>query len=205
MKAKKLLALAALLVLPSAAFANEQGHIDGYYIPSATIEIDDGGPDIDGDGFGVKGMIPLGMTRSFFLTGEYQSNSYDDPDIDLDQLRLGGGWQTPLATGSLGVYGEYINIDLDGSEADGFGVHGRLSFPVAPMVNIYGQVGYVQVEDDDNAEFGGMEFLVGASVDFTPNIGAFIDFRQTNLDADDDSFAADMTLQDVRLGVRVLF
>jgi opacity protein-like surface antigen len=205
MKAKKLLMLAALaapLAVPALAQANEQGHVDAYYIPSSNLDIDGVGDD-DGDGFGVKGMVPLGS--NFFLNGEYQSVTLDDSDWDVDQLRLGGGWQTPLATGTFAVYGEYANIDLDGSEADGLGVHGRLVFPIAPSVNIYGQVGYLWLEDDDNYDIDGLEFLIGASVDFTPNIGAFLDFRQSNLSADTGFGDQDFTFQDVRVGVRVLF
>jgi len=205
MKAKKLLMLAALaapLAVPAIAQANEQGHVDAYYIPSSNLDIDGAGDD-DGDGFGVKGMVPLGS--NFFLNGEYQSVTLDDSDWDIDQLRLGGGWQTPLATGTFAVYGEYANIDLDGSEADGLGVHGRLVFPIAPSVNIYGQLGYLWLEDDDNYDIDGLEFLIGASVDFTPNIGAFLDFRQSNLTADTNLGDQDFTFQDVRVGVRVLF
>ena len=207
MKVKKLLMLAVLaapLAVPVVAHA-EQGHVDAYYIPSTTLDIDGVGDD-DGDGFGVKGFVPLGPGQSFFLSGEYQSSKFDDFDIDVDQLRLGGGWQTPLATGSLGVYGEYVSIDLDGSKADGGGVHGRLSFPIAPAVNIYGQVGYLWLTDDDSNDIDGAEFLIGASVDFTPSIGAFLDFRQSNLKLD-SGFGGDQdfTLQDVRVGVRVLF
>ena len=208
MKAKKLLMLAALaapLAVPAIAQANEQGHVDAYYIPSSKLDIDNVGDD-SGDGFGVKGFVPLGPGQNFFLSGEYQSSNLDDSDFDIDQLRLGGGWQTPLATGTLGVYGEYVKIDLDGSKADGGGVHGRLSFPVAPAVNIYGQVGYLWLTDDDKDDIDGVEFLVGASVDFTPNIGAFLDFRQSNLKLD-SGFGSDQdfTFQDVRVGVRVLF
>lgn len=207
MKAKKLLMLAALaapLAVPAIAQANEQGHIDAYYIPSTTLDIDGIGDD-DGDGFGVKGFVPLGPAQSFFLSGEYQASKYDDFDLDVDQLRLGGGWQTPLATGTFAAYGEYVNIDLDGSEADGLGIHGRLSFPIAPAVNIYGQLGYLWLEDDNKDDVNGVEFLIGASVDFTPNIGAFLDFRQSNLTNETNFGDQDFTFQDVRVGVRVLF
>jgi opacity protein-like surface antigen len=212
MKANKLLMLAALAapLLPMMAHA-EQGHIDAYYIPSSTIEIDVedvGSEDVDGDGFGVKGMIPLGAAQNLFITGEYQSSKFDgengNADFDVDQLRGGFGFMAPMGTGSLGVYGEYANIDLDGSEADGVGVHGRLVFPIGPAVNLYGQVGYLWLEDDSNNDVDGLEFLVGGSVDFTPNIGAFIDFRQSNLNVNDQD-DVDFTFQDVRLGLRVLF
>ena len=219
---KKLLLLAAL-VLPASAFANEGGHVDGYYIPSSTLNIDyddfDVDGSIDGDGFGVKGMVPFGQSQSFFLTGEYQSVSQDgnisgfDIDNDMDQLRLGGGWQVPLSTGTGAIYAEYVDIKQDQKiegdkiegDADGFGVHARLAFPIANTVNVYGQVGYLALEGDQNTDVTGFEFLVGASVDFTRNLGAFIDYRHTELTLDYDGPNEDDTLQDLRVGIRVLF
>lgn len=203
MKATKKLLLLAALVLPTSAFANEGGHVDGYYIPSSKLDVDIGGglsDDDDGDGFGVKGFVPFGRSQNFFLEGEYQQTSYDDFDVDLDQLRLGAGWQIPLSTGTLGIYGEYVDIKIDDVDvdADGFGVHGRLAFPVADGVQIYGQVGYLSL--DDHGSYDGLEFLVGASVDFSRNVGAFIDYRHTELDGD-----VDYELGDVRVGIRVLF
>ncbi|MDZ4080449.1 outer membrane beta-barrel protein [Hydrocarboniphaga sp.] len=218
MNVKKLLMLATLAA-PSAAWANEQGHIDGYYIPYSAYETDDGTGDsvkLEGDGFGVKGMIPLGYQGNFFAIGEYQSTSQDKRfgggkvNTDLDQFRLGGGFQVPLATGTGAVYAEYINVDQDLEglkfEPDGFGIHGRLSFPISPGVNLYGQIGYVSLSDGD-IDADGPEYLIGGSVDFTPNIGAFIDFRYTDLKIDfNDGFAdEDDAYSNVRLGVRVLF
>ncbi|SHG60797.1 Outer membrane protein beta-barrel domain-containing protein [Hydrocarboniphaga daqingensis] len=203
MKVTNKLLLLAALVMPTAAFANEGAHVDAYYIPSSTLDVDLGGgfsDDDDGDGFGIKGFVPLGRPNNFFLNGEYQTTSFDDFDVDLDQLRLGAGWQIPLATGSLALYGEYVNWTIDDVDfdADGFGAHARLTFPVSRGVNLFGQVGYLSL--DDESSYDGLELLVGASVDLTPNIGAFIDYRNTDLDGD-----IDYQLSDLRIGVRVLF
>jgi hypothetical protein len=201
MNATKKLLLAAALVLPTAAFANEGAHIDGYYVPTSDLDNDISSID-SGDGFGVKGFVPFGYRQNFFLEGEYQANSYDH-GLDLDQLRLGGGWQVPMATGSFAVYGEYITAKIEDDnftyfDGDGFGVHARLAFPIARNVQIYGQAGYVSL--DDHGTYEGAEFLVGGSVDITRNIGAFIDYRHSDLKGD-----IDYELGDVRVGVRVLF
>ncbi|WP_428311086.1 outer membrane protein [Hydrocarboniphaga sp.] len=203
MKATKKLLLLAALAVPTTVFANEGAHVDGYYIPTSKLDVDLGGGvsgDDDGDGFGVKGIVPFGRAQNFFLEGEYQSSSYDDFDVDLDQLRLGGGWQIPLQTGTLAIYGEYVDLQIDDVDADlsGFGVHARLAFPIARNVQIYGQGGYLSL--DDHGTYDGFEFLVGASLDITPNIGAFVDYRHTDLSGD-----VDYTLGDLRVGVRVLF
>lgn len=205
MKATKKVLLLTALALPATAFANEGAHIDAYYIPSSTLEFDFGNgvnPDDDGDGFGAKAFVPFGRTQSFFLEGEYQSTSFDDFDYDVDQLRLGGGWQTPVATGTFGLYGEYAKLSIDDADADGFGIHGRLAFPISRGVQLYGQVGYLSLEDDSNSTIDGVEFLVGGSVDFSPNIGAFIDYRYDNLQDDED---IKYKFGDVRVGIRVLF
>lgn len=204
MKASKLLALSGLM-LPSLAFAHEPGHLDIYYIPSAEVEIsipDLGSADDDGDGFGAKVFAPLGQAQKFFIAGEYQSVSYDESDLDLDQMRVGAGLQSSLQTGALAVYGEYASLDLDDAEADGFGVHGRLSFPLVETVRLFGQLGYLMLEDDSDAELEGLEWSIGASVDFNRNFGGFVDYRQTSLEDDDD---IEYDFSDLRLGVSIRF
>ncbi|MDB5968575.1 MAG: porin family protein [Hydrocarboniphaga sp.] len=208
MNVTKKLLLSAVLVLPTTVFANEAAHVDGYYIPSSTWEVDGGSDDgdSDGDGFGVKAWVPFGRTQNFFLEGEYQSTSIDSyndfSSFDIDQLRLGGGWQVPLATGSGALYGEYVSLDQDGDKATGFGAHGRLAFPIARNVQIYGQAGYLWLQADNNLDLDGPEFLIGGSVDFSRNIGAFIDYRYTSLEDNDN---IKYNVGDLRLGVRILF
>jgi opacity protein-like surface antigen len=207
MNATKKLLLLAALSLPTSAFA-EAAHIDGYYIPSSTFKTDNGFDDghTDGDGFGVKAWLPFGYTQNFFLEGEYQSthlDSYNDfSSFDLDQLRLGAGWQVPLATGSGALYGEYVSLDQDHDKATGFGAHGRLAFPIARNVQIYGEAGYLWLQADNNVNLDGPEFLIGGSVDLSRNVGAFIDYRYTELEDDDN---VKYKFGDVRVGIRILF
>lgn len=207
MNARYALALAGL-TLPTIVLAQERAHLDVYYIPSAEVEVtvpDLGGGDDDGDGFGAKVLapLPISVRTAAVLVGEYQSSSYDDTDLDLDQMRIGGGIQSMVLQGGLfTVYGEYANFDFDDAEADGFGIHGRLAFPIADSARLFGQIGYLTLEEDDAGDLDGFEWLIGGEIDFMPNLGAFVDLRQTKLE---DDFDIEYEFTDIRIGVNIRF
>ena len=199
---RKLLLLVALLLPVPAALA-EGAHADAYYTPYSKFKFEEGGTsgDDDGDGFGFKALVPFGATQTFFAIGEYQSSKLDDSKFDVDQLRLGAGLQTPVSTGTIGAYVDYVKVSIEDSDADGVGLHGRAAFPGA---QVYGEVGYLWLSDDDvDDDLSGFEWLVGASYDLTPNLGAFVDFRQSRPEY--DNFDAKITLSDLRVGIRLLF
>lgn len=204
---KRLLATAALLATPLAAQALEPAHVDGYYQPWTNLEVDvphADDADVDGDGWGAKAFVPIGQPQNFVITGEYETSSYDD-DFDVDEFRVGGGYQMQLGqTDALtgGLFAEYVNYDLDGEDADGYGVHLRLHGKAADIVALYGSVGYVSLSGDHDLDFDGFEYLVGASVDVTPQIGLFAEFRESKLEGDND---LDLTADEVRTGVRFVF
>lgn len=168
----------------------------------------------EGDGFGARAAIPL--APFFLLTGEYQATNYDELqtpgqpdatiDVDEDQFRFGGGVQYPQPGGAqIGAYLEYVNLEWDfndggpNEEFDGGGIHLRGEFPLTPIFGIYGQVGYLGLENDAGAELDGPEFLVGAELGFTPNLGVFLDYRGTALE---DEFGDELNLDSVRVGLR---
>lgn len=160
----------------------------------------------DGDGFGVKGRFDL--TPTLFLAGEYQANDYDEFEIDglgtaeieseLDFIRAGMGLRFGEDSPFYG-YAEAVNaeltIDGEGDDETGFGVHLGVDAPVADALSLYGQIGYVDIDDTD-----GFEFLGGAAFMFTPVFGAFADYRHTELEGDDD---IKLTISDIRLGIRI--
>ena len=172
------------------------GHIDGYYIPIADIEVSPGSVTFkdDGDGFGVKGRVHF--ADQMFISGEYQSVGYDS-NIDLDQLRVGLGLLSPLgANTNLVGNVEYINADLDvgpGSDSEsGFGVHGGIAPRLSPAFVLTGTVGYVSIDDLD-----GPEFLIGARYLANRNISVFADYRMTRL----SDRGVDLDLDDLRIVV----
>jgi hypothetical protein len=193
---KQLAAAAALLTLSQAVHARDaEGFVDFYFIPDAKIEVTIpgfGSGDDSGDGFGFRGMVPAG---GIAVTGEYQSTGYDDSGIDFDQLRLGIGLVNETTSGLLV---EYVDADLDGSNADGFAGHLR-----AAGRNLYAQVGYVMLEDDFE-ETSGVEFLVGVTLggDRGP-LSGFIDYRRTMLEGDESN--VEYEFSDIRIGARLKF
>jgi len=185
---------ASLATVPAFAATDSINHIDGYYIPSADIEV--GGED-DGDGFGVKGRAQF--ADQLFFTGEYQAVEYDDSELELDQLRGGIGFFAPLSPDvHWNVRGEFVRVETDGpfqdSEDDtGFGVHGGIEALLTPRFSVHGSLGYLSVDDVD-----GPEFLVGGRFKATPNVSFFADYRMSRFE-DDDS-GSDLDLDDIRIG-----
>lgn len=196
---RKPLLVGFLLCAPIAAFA-DGNHVDAYVVPSSELEVDvpgQGSDSVDGDGFGVRGFGLV--SPNVGLTGEYQSVGLDR-GVDVDQLRLGAG----LLTGTgLGLFAEYVKLDGDDGDADGFAVHGRYeAAPNGGALNLYGQIGYVMITDDfeDNT---GFEFSLGAAYRFAPQLSGFVDYRQTSVEGEDSEIELD--LSDWRIGARFHF
>lgn len=180
------------------------GFLDLSYVPQAKVKVTIpgfGSFDDDGDGYGLRGMVRAGEMLAF--TGEYQTVTYDQLELDYAQTRLGIG--VAGASGS-GVFLEYVKgkfSDSSGSsDRDGYGIHGRLAGDVSPQVQLYGDLGYQKITDDfeDNT---GLEFSMGGSVSLSPVIGLFADYRVSNLKGEDSDVEEKMT--DLRAGVRVTF
>ena len=201
MKGKAL--LWATLFVPGVSLAQEFGvkdaSLDAFYMPGANIEARQGGGgsfDETGSGYGVKALAHL--SDLFMATGEYQTVSYDIPGADRDDYRVGAG--VGGASGS-GLFAEYVSMET----GDGFGVHGRLAGSMTSKLELYGQAGYVQVKDQER--FGGFEFSVGGSYGILDLgsfiLGAFVDYRLTNLDASETGLQ--LKFRDTRVGVRLTF
>lgn len=182
---------------------------DVYYLAQSKLEVESGGDsgDIDGDGFGVRVQLPLSAS-GFRLSGEYQTATLDDDggEIDVDQWRAGAGWLSPGAL-RLGVMAEYVALDMkikpDGFSAveakpDGYGLHGRVEYDALPQLQLYGQVGYVKVEEGGDSS-DGLEYLVGAAFSINSWFGLFADYRATDLKDGSDELKFD----DLRVGLRL--
>jgi hypothetical protein len=183
-----------MLFSPGAFAAADGGYVDVFYVPSAKIEVTVpgfGSGDDDGDGFGFKGLATF---ETLGITGEFQSVSYDDSGIDNEQLRLGAGLVGPTTSG---VFLEYVDIELDGASADGFGLQGRLAGEHFHM-----QAGYVSIKDDYET-MAGVEFLVGFAIGDPQGYGAFVDLRRSMLEGEDSEVEYEFT--DIRAGLRVRF
>ena len=193
----KTLASIVLFAASSVAFAGNgpTAAVSGYL---TSEEIDVGGGSADGLGFGIKGWGKV--ANQFLLTGEYQTAELEvgSVDFDLDQLRVGGGFLLPMDNNiTLFARAEFVQIDIEGDEADGFGIHVGGIVTVSPQVNVYGSLGMLDLEDDSNNSDDGLEFLIGGEFMFAPNLGAFIEYRDFGGDEFD--------LTDLRGGVTYYF
>ncbi|WP_348675146.1 outer membrane beta-barrel protein [uncultured Abyssibacter sp.] len=196
---KKILLGSALLALPLAGQASDPfQHVDVYFLASdLEISTPGGSGDDDGDGFGISGAFRV--ADQAFLTGEFQSAETDDFDIEIDQLRFGGGFHTMESTNGMTFYGqgEYLQVEIDGDDEDGFGLHGGLILAASEQLRFNGQLGYLSLDDVD-----GLEYLLSVAFDITPNFGLFADYRVSTLEDDNDN---ELDLTDVKLGVSLLF
>ena len=191
----KLLLGSDLLALPFAGQASDPFQkLSAYFV---NTEIEANGGEDDGSGFGISGAARV--ADQAYVLGEYQSAELDDSDVDVDQLRAGVGFHTAPASGSPMFYGqgEFVSIELDDEEQDGFGVYGGILFPATEQLHLYGELGYLTLDDLD-----GLEFSVGGAFDITPNFGLFAEYRLASLEDDNDD---DGDLTDVKLGVSLLF
>jgi hypothetical protein len=196
MKKLHSMGLAALFAAP-AAFAGDMpaGQFAGF-VTMTSVEVDGTGApptggdfDDDGTGFGVRGWASV--NGPFFVHGEYQTTGLDDADIDVNQLRLGGGYAMDMWL----VKAEYIDTGSDLDQA-GFGVHGGLH-TMSDQLGFFGTVGYLTTDDTD-----GVELNAGVSFAFNPQFSGVVDYRTYLGSIDPDG---DLTVSDLRVGVAYNF
>ncbi|HSW13511.1 MAG TPA: outer membrane beta-barrel protein [Solimonas sp.] len=203
MKKTLLAVLLASAPFTTMAAASSAGHVDVYY-SDANAEATTGGlsGDVDGDGFGIRGAAKF--TDQAFVFGEYQNTEYDDAaDLEIQQIRAGLGYLFS-SSAELDLYGkvEFLNFEAEASgtgssDDNGWGVHGGIAFMPAPEFRLFGELGYVDVGDSD-----GPEYNIGASYNFTPQFGAVVNYRVTDLDIDGGD---ELELSDLQVGVRFNF
>lgn len=193
---RQLLAAAVACAFTAPAIAASGDHyIDGFFVPWQEADFDSF--EDDGDGFGVKGAFRV--ADPIYLTGEFQSTELDDSNADVDELRLGAAFGDGAGARAGGLYGrlQYVELDFESGDDDGFGGHIGYALPVSPQFRLYGEAGYLLLDDLD-----GPELLGGVTYQFAPNLAAFADFRTSMLDIDG---GGDLDLSQFRVGARFSF
>jgi hypothetical protein len=172
------------------------------------------GGGISPDGFEAGGRATVVVGGNLF--GDVQYTRFDADDnafgdgrkVDIDEMRVGGGYQLSLPVlpiASLGVYAHYINRDVDfgaggiGGRGEGHdvGVVGRLT-PL-PLFGLYARVGRIDVGGPSGYGAEGLDALGGVDFSLLPFVGLFFEVRHTQLKANGQHF--DSTA--VRGGLRV--
>ena len=155
-------------------------------------EIDD--PDIDGDGFGLRGSLEVAPNLHVFT--EYSDLEFDG-NVDGSTFELGGGLNWALAP-NVDLIGtlSYVRAELDPPgpgdlDDDGFALGLGLRGRVTDQIELTGRIEYVDLDDGgDDTGFGAgvryyftRQLAVGLDVDLDDDatawmIGARYDFGQ---------------------------
>jgi hypothetical protein len=147
MRALSFIAIAALS-LPIAANAEKLSYrnVDLAYFISA--EIDDNGGNVSGNGFEVRGMLPI--QDNFFAFAEFRALNFDF-DVDTTRFLVGGGGHWPLANnvdiiGRVGV----VSLKLDAGSSDqsdtSLFIGGRVRAMISPQLELEGGLEYYPVD-----------------------------------------------------------
>lgn len=161
---RSLLALSLLAALPFAASAAEgvsYNYVQGGYVAT------NGDGNADADGFGIDGSVAV--HPNFHIFGGYSQQEIDNTNIDVDQWKLGVGYNYEIAPKADLVtriaYEKYdagSGFDFDGYSAE-VGVRGALG----TKVEGYAMAGYENLQDLDSNYYG----RLGAQVKFNQNWG----------------------------------
>jgi len=176
---KSLLAVALLaapaLVLSADASAAEgisYNYVEAGYVAS---NLEDA---LDADGWGLGGSAAI--APNFHLFGSYNSLELDDIDFDIDNWRLGVGYNHEISQRlDLLTRVAYERYETDIVDFNGYSVEAGVRGAITPMFEGYALAGY-----EDGSDFDG---------DFYGHLGAQVKFNQNWGLTGDVKFAGDDT------------
>ena len=159
MNKNSLLALGLLAALPFAASAADG--LSYNYVEGGYVNTDAKGG--DADGFGIKGSVAV--APNFHIFGDYTNQETDFGNVDVDQWRLGVGYN----------YGVAPNTDLLARVA-----YQRFDLQHLPTLNGYSAEVGVRTAFTSNFEghaFAGYEDFGDGADDFYGRLGAQVKFN----------------------------
>lgn len=188
-----LLTAVALFVLSGNSFAvsPQSSDVSVYYVNQ---DLDLGGDSIDGDGFGLAGtlILPTSDSGGLYIPLEYNDTELDigsGIDLELEDIRAGLGYVGAINP-SVSLYGgaRYLRMELKiddfgSGTLDGLGLFGGARFMLGPAVKAYGELSYVDAENDGGGSLKGGEGTVGIAADFD-GPGLFAEYRYLQLEDD---------------------
>jgi len=146
-------ALTALAV-PALAAEPRYDFIEGTY---ESVEIDDSGGNLDGDGLGIAGSFEIGDQLHLFAG--YRSFDFDF-GADLDELTVGLGWH-PKLTDTTDIVFElgYVSAEASAfgfnSDDDGYRTSLGIRSMLSPQFELAGRLNYTDVGDGDDTSISG--------------------------------------------------
>lgn len=164
---RTLLALTLLAALPFAASAAEG--VSYNYVEGGYTRLDAGhtGSNNDADGWALNGSGAI--SPNFHVFGGYSNVEINDTDFDIDQWRLGVGYNRELSPkADLVTRVAYEKFDAGaGVDGNGYSVEAGVRGALTPMLEGYAFAGYEDYQDFDGDFYG----KVGAQVKFNPTWG----------------------------------
>jgi hypothetical protein len=142
--------------------------VEGGY---SSYETDD---NFDPDGFTIGGKYLI--NKNIYANGEFQwleNNTGLTGDADYLTFTLGGGYIFPVNTTTDAYAGVNLErVDADGYNDNGFSVNAGIRSMLTTQVEVYGELGYYDLDDGDaTLKLGGQyyfndEFSIGGNLKF---------------------------------------
>lgn len=133
-----LASLSALTAMPAAA-ALPWTYVEGGY-----SELDTGG--FEPDGLALEGRYQL--DPRLYLVGDVKH--YDEDNVDIDMLSLGGGYRFALTGQTDGYVGaNFERIDTRFGDDSGYSLNAGVRSMVVSNLELNGEIGYYDVDDGD--------------------------------------------------------
>jgi len=148
--------LAAALPFATQADTMDYSYAEAWYVDSS---LDVGDTNVDGNGFALRGSIPI--MDNWFAFAMYQDVSYD-LGVDATTLAVGGGYHWPLRDkldiiGRAGIVQSNIDAGRFDDHDSGFLLGARLRTELAPKFEVEGGFDYVNLDDQGNDTVGVLE------------------------------------------------
>ncbi len=188
----------------SAAATASAGNIQIALISDSTLEGESGSSELDGDGMSISARIsPFENGVTFYA--DYFDREYEEI-LDTKQTRLGIGWSGDAERLAYWLNANFEQIKYDIGDADGFGLHGGLSFVLLERLKIYGELGGYSVEGD-GADITAEEYAIGLAFQANSELSLFVDMRSQSLDFEygDGSPDEELSIDDIRIGIGIDF
>jgi len=176
--------IALFLALPAMA---ESPNYNFLQLGYQAVDLDiGGGPDVDGDGYGIGGSFEFG--DNFFGFASYSDTDFDF-NVDLTQIQAVIGWHTGLTENTdFFARAAWVDAEIDapgfGSvDESGYGLGIGVRSNVTDLIELYGEVSYVDLGSGADSTAFGAGIYFNLTDNFALGLGASVDDDLTSYGA----------------------